>query len=93
MSTFTTRTGNPHHMISKDHKSASYAKKALRKPVDEFREWAVMFNHALRDECDAVVVALSDINLNAIPTGQTRRWELTDEPTGVTLVVEVEKTT
>ena len=92
MSTFITRTGNPSMLVAKTHKSPSYAKKAMRKPIDELRTWATKFNLTLAAECDTLVIELGDLNLEAIPHGQSRRWELKDQPSGVTLVVEVEKT-
>lgn len=91
MSTYVTRCGNPSLLHAKTHAQPGLAKNRLRKQVAELRTWAAKFNLDLMAECDRVAIELSDLNLTVIPIGHTRRWELTDQPSGVTLVVEVEK--
>jgi hypothetical protein len=93
MSAFRTAVGTPSHLVENEHNRGGDAKGALMRVLRKHRKWADRFNHALRDQCDGTLVEISSLNAYALPLRQPRRWELRDEHSGVTLVLEMERLT
>jgi hypothetical protein len=93
MTAFRTSAGTPSHRIENDYGRGGDAKNALKRVVRKHRKWASAFNHALRDQCDEVLVQIDLMDPYSLPVREPRRWELTDDYSGTTLVVELTRMT
>lgn len=84
-----TSVGSPSERTEKPYKTGAGAKKWLRTKLVEHKEWADHYNHALSEDVALVSKDIDELNFAALVPGDRRRWDMTDEHTGFTFVVEV----
>lgn len=89
MTVYVTSIGSPNEREIKRYKTVAGAKQHARSRLTAFADWCEHYNRALKIEVQEASKAVDEMALLTLPPNQPRKWEMTDDYTGVTFVVEV----
>lgn len=89
MTVYVTSIGSPNEREVNRYKTVAGAKQHARARLATFADWCERHNRALKIEAQEASKAIDEMALLTLPPNQPRKWEMADDYTGVTFVVEV----
>lgn len=88
---FETEVGQPSILITAPHTTADSARGRIIGAVETLQKFGANFNSDLERQCVATIEQIKDLNPKTLPLHETREWQVTDAPSGLTLIVKLRR--
>lgn len=86
---YVTNIGSRNERQRKEYATPAGAKQWCRAKLAEHKEFADRFNSGLGVKVSEVSKTIDELNITSMPPNQKHEWEMTDEHSGFTMVVEL----
>jgi hypothetical protein len=86
---YVTNIGSPNERTRKQYATSAGAKQRCRAALAERKQWCDAFNRTLGAEVADVSKAIDEMNITSMPPNVKHHWVMTDDHSGITLVVEL----
>ncbi len=83
--------GTPGELESKTYKTAGPAMNFIRGRMLQRERWAERYNQEAKRRIASAREEFDNVDVAALPVGETRTWQVTDEYTGVKMIWKIRK--